>query len=134
MSKSIKLFKMIDVPAAWRNYMRRDLSLGRDVEDGFQAWTYQDGSCWAALGFAGDDLVCWAAITKQIDYYPVIGCYTRQDHRGKGFAALTIDALLRDLMNAGELEEGDHIFASTHRWRKYTQLIEAYDLVCEQWI
>ena len=129
----IRTGRMREVPVGWRMAIR-DLSLG-PVAWGAWSWTFHDGSCWAALGFTPDErLIGWALLTCETDLLPVVAAYVHPTHRGHGLATELLTVLLRGLIQAGDLHEGDRVFASLHRWKKYETVLGDLGLEAVQWV
>jgi GNAT superfamily N-acetyltransferase len=128
---NISISKMSDV-AVGHKVRIRQLSLG-PISWGAWSWTFSDGSTWAALGFDGDTMIGWAILTMEIDVLPVIGAFTDERHRGQGIGATLASALLRSLVESGELYPGAAVFASTERWKRWHEVVESAGLRCLTW-
>lgn len=128
----LELSRMRDLPVGVRARIR-ELSLGPYQVWGSWSWTFHDGSCWAACLFLGEELVAWAAVTLETDVRPVIGTFTAEAHRGKGFAGVVVPAVLNYLLAARVLTPGDEVACSTERWARYPQVIVGCGLRCLTW-
>lgn len=110
----------------------RTLSLG-PVPDGAWSWTYHTGAAWIALAWDDDQLVAWAALTKEADDLPVVGVYVRPDYRGESWAVMVARTLIRNLMDSGDLYSGAAVFAAVERWPQWANLLESFGLRCIEW-
>lgn len=110
----------------------RDLSLG-PVPWGAWSWTFQDGSCWAALGFEGGEMVGWAALTMEVDTLPVIGAFVAEPARGRGIGTTLVTTLLSRLVGLRVLERGAQVFNSTWRFPAYDAIIAGCGLHSVPW-
>lgn len=124
--RTIAVSRMAELPVGLRAKMR-SLTLG-PIAWGSWQWTFQDGSCWAALCFLGgetteDKLVGWAALTMEMDLLPVVGVYVHEGQRGQGFGSSLVSTLLDSLVASGVIQAGDALFNSTWRWPRYEKLI-----------
>lgn len=133
---TITVAPMRDIPVGLRARMRT-LSLG-PIAWGFWSWTFQDGSCWAALMFDGDAtredaLIGWAALTEEMDMLPVVGVFVAEEHRRRGHANALMTTLLQRLVAEGVLGQGDAVFNSSWRWSKYDKVIESCGLRSLAW-
>lgn len=129
--RTVAFGKMKEMPVGWRQRIR-ELSLGPRVEWGSWSWTFQDGSCWVACAFVGPQMVAWAALTKEVDWLPVVAVYVHPDHRGRGLARLCATTLVQSLIGR-ELDPGESVYCSLDRWPKWEGLLEASGLVCVEW-
>ncbi len=134
--RTIITSRMRDLPVGLRVGIRA-LSLGPIAWGGW-AWTFHDGSCWAALAFDGhvssETMLGWCVLTMETDTLPVIGAYVHEDARGQGLGESMATALLQYLLAHRELYPGAAIFAATQRWPKWTQVIERCGLRCLTWV
>ena len=135
--RTITVSRMRDLPVGLRAKMR-ELSLG-PIPWGFWSWTFQDGSCWAALCFVGgetteDTLVGWAAVTFETDLLPVVGVYVSDAVRGHGIGQVLVSTLLQSMVNSGVLAVGDTVFCSMARWSKYDAVIRLCGLRPTLWV
>lgn len=132
---TVVIGRMAEIPVGWRQRIR-ELSLG-PVAWGSWSWTFQNGDCWVACAFEGvetnpEAMVGWAAVTKEVDLLPVIGAYVDEGHRGRGLATMLATALLRWLVPV-HLSPGAEVYATTHRWPGWQEVIESCGLQCRQW-
>jgi GNAT superfamily N-acetyltransferase len=130
-SNQILISKMGDLPVGYRARLR-ELTIG-PVAWGLWSLTHHDGSTWTALALEDGEITGWAALTYEWDGQPVIGAYVSEEHRGRGVATLVITSLLHSLMGAGVISRGDTVAASTWRWPRYHDVLEACGLACEPW-
>jgi GNAT superfamily N-acetyltransferase len=110
----------------------RELSLG-PVAWGAWSWTFHDGSCWAAVGYRDQRVVGWAAMTREVDARPAVGCFVAESERGRRLGTSLVDLLLKELLERGVLKTGDELFASTWRWDRWPALLERRGLACVPW-
>lgn len=130
------VYKMSSLSPKLRSRMRA-LSLG-PIAWGFWTWTFHQGDCWAVMVFDGDEelpekMIGWAAITREMDHLPVIGCYILEQHRKLGVGRAAVVKLLKNLVDTHVLAKGDPIFNSSHRWPKYKEIIESCGLRALHW-
>ena len=139
---------MRDVPQSVRRQLR-DLSLGRLGDEnepaswGVWSWPFRDGSTWATIAqieLPSHDLappqrhaVAWAAFTLESDVLPVIGLYVHQSYRGEGLGSQLVRQLLHDMKDLGRLHQGDVVYASTWRYKRYPDLLAEVGARCVAW-
>lgn len=135
--RTITFSRTHKLPVGLRARMR-ELSLG-PVPWGSWSWTFQDGSCWAALCFTGgetdeDTLIGWAMLTMEVDILPVVGVFVHESCRGQGIGKLLVSSLLQSLIAAGKLQPGDTVYNSSMRWPVYEKVIESCGLRSALWV
>lgn len=150
----LSFMKMKDVPSAWRPRLR-ELSFGPDA-GGMWAWTYQDGSCWVAVlqryeappsdwlvgqsrrqeplssndrVQANQHIVAWAALTKEVDSLPVVGCYVAREDRRAGLGKLVSAHLLQRL----DLPLATAVYAVSENWAAWPKILSDLGLVHFEW-
>ena len=127
----IEIAKMSDLPVGHRQRIR-ELSLG-PIAWGAWSWTFQDGSCWAAVGFDGDEVIGWSACTFEVDMLPVVGAFVAPSWRGRGTGSVLVTTLLRYLGGRRMIAPGAEIFNSTWRFPAYDGLIESCGFKSRRW-
>ena len=130
----LSFYRMNETPEAVKMRLR-ELTFGREYDSPMYAWTFNDGSCWAATLATSSGspdscrIVAWACLTKEVDHFPVVGVYTDPNHRRKGLGRIAAGHLLERV----SLDQGTPVYAVAANWRSWPEILRNHGLVHFEW-
>ena len=129
----LSFYRMNEVPEVTKMRLR-ELTFGREYDSPMYAWTFNDGSCWAATlsvssGQSTGRIVSWACLTSEVDHFPVVGVYTDKEYRKKGLGRV----VAHHLLDMTKLATGTPVYAVAANWASWPAILQNFGLVHFEW-